>query len=259
MKTPTHRKSLRTLLAISIALIGVPAPSHAVPVALQNATATYSQYDLSLGWPFSVASAINGTAVDGLAWGIAHYTNNLGTHGGTFSESAAFETTANIGFASGSSLTFNLIQAFGAQHTIGRFRLSVTTDDRSTFADGLINGGDVTANWTVLNPNSFTSANGATLTKLGDFSILASGFLPDTDTYTVTAPTTLTGITGIRLELLEDASLPFNGPGRQPENGNLKLSEFTVDIVAVPEPTVLALVSAGSLLLAARAKQNRDE
>ncbi|MDB6124531.1 MAG: Protein of unknown function (DUF1553)/Protein of unknown function (DUF1549)/Planctomycete [Pedosphaera sp.] len=81
--------------------------------------------------------------------------------------------------------------------------------------------------WTALDPASFTSAEGATLTKLPDSSLLASGKRPDKDTYTVTAHTDLKGITGIRVEVLTDPSLPHNGPGRQ-DNGNLHLSEFQV-------------------------------
>ena len=83
-----------------------------------------------------------------------------------------------------------------------RFRFSITTDDRSTFADGLSTGGDVTANWIVLDLASAVSTGGQTLTTLPDHSVLASGTNPATDTVTVTALTSLTGITGIRLEVL---------------------------------------------------------
>jgi hypothetical protein len=82
--------------------------------------------------------------------------------------------------------------------------------------------------WTVLDPATFTSAEGSTLIRLPDSSLLASGKLPDKDTYTVTAQTALKGITAIRVELLADESLPHHGPGRQPDNGNLHLSEFQV-------------------------------
>ena len=135
---------------------------------------------------------------------------------------------------------------------LGHFRLSVTTDDRSTFCDGLATGGDVTANWTVLDPSSLSSSDGETLTELPDHSIFVSGPLLNTDIFTITAPTTLTGITGIRLEALTDPSLPFNGPGRQPDNGNFVLSEFTVGIDVIPEPSALALLTSGILLWMAR-------
>jgi hypothetical protein len=112
----------------------------------------------------------------------------------------------------------------------------------------------VTANWTVLAPSSLASSSGETFHVLPDNSILVSGTLPSTDIFTITAPTTLTGITGIRLEALTDPSLPFNGPGRQPENGNFVLSEFSVGIDAVPEPSSVALLSSGILLWAVRRK-----
>jgi hypothetical protein len=132
-------------------------------------------------------------------------------------------------------------------HSLGRFRLSVTTDDRSLFCDGLPTGGDVTANWVVLDPSSVTAINTTTFTKLSDLSILAGGPTPDTDIYTVTAPTSLTGITGIRLEALEDPSLPHGGPGRWPGNGNFVLSEFEVSIAPIPEPATSAMLAFGAL------------
>jgi hypothetical protein len=81
--------------------------------------------------------------------------------------------------------------------------------------------------WTALAPVAYTSAGGATLTKRPDRSLLAGGKRPDVDTYTITAHTDLKGITGIRLEVLTDDSLPHKGPGRQ-DNGNLHLNEFRV-------------------------------
>lgn len=97
--------------------------------------------------------------------------------------------------------------------------------------------------WHVLEPASFTSAGGAVLKKLMDNSILASGKNPSPETYTITANTPLQGITGIRLEVLSDPSLPKKGPGRAP-NGNLVLNEFKVVAgkqmdKAVPKPLVL--------------------
>ena len=206
-------------------------------VGLQQPTATFSQ---TSDGDFSVGRAINGTIADGLGWAISP---QIGP------QTAVFETTSDIGLSAGSLLTFTLNHAYSAwgEHTLGHFRISVTTDNRSTFADGLASGGDVTANWTVLDPNSFTSANGATLSELADHSILVSGALPDTDIYTITVPTSLTGITGVRLEALTDSSLPFGGPGRQPSNGNFVLSEFTVGIDTIPEPSS-TLVASGMLL-----------
>lgn len=242
--------ALIAVLAVSLSFASVESAS-AQAVALQNATATFSQ---TLSGDFSVARAINGIN-DNLGWAIFDTTQTVNTS----AQTAAFETVSNAGFAGGTTLTFNFTQTFSLTgHLLGRFRLSLTTDDRSTFADGLINNGDVTANWTVLAPTSLVSANGSTLSVLGDSSILASGINPGTDTYTILANTNLTGITGIRLEVLEDASLPTNGPGRF-SNGNFVLSELTVSqaAVAVPEVSPLALLSLGGAigLVAARRKR----
>jgi hypothetical protein len=134
-------------------------------------------------------------------------------------------------------------------HNIGRFRISLTTDLRSEFADGLATGGDVTANWVILHPLTATSTGGATLSVLSDDSILASGTNPATSVYTVTALTPLVGVTGFRLEVLEHASLPHLGPGRFPQHGNFTLTEFQVAAqAAVPEPSSLTLLGLGAII-----------
>lgn len=79
--------------------------------------------------------------------------------------------------------------------------------------------------WRVLEPTCLRSAEGVTLTRQADGSVLSSGPRPETDTYTVVAATDLETITGVRLEVLPDDSLPLKGPGRQ-DNGNLHLNEF---------------------------------
>ncbi|HWW00076.1 MAG TPA: S8 family serine peptidase [Candidatus Acidoferrum sp.] len=198
-------------------VVGIGAAS-AVP--LQKATATFSQTSTA---NFSVAKAIDGIVNDNLGWG-----NQFDPQRGAI---AAFQTVSDTGYPGGTQLIFTLIQNAiwsDPPDTLGRFRLSVTTDNRSTFCDGLPTGGNVTANWTVLQPISFSSLNGATLTLLPDNSILAGGFAPRTDTYTVVARTSLNNITGVRLEMIPDTSLPFSGPGREPANGNYVLSEFQV-------------------------------
>jgi mono/diheme cytochrome c family protein len=81
--------------------------------------------------------------------------------------------------------------------------------------------------WTVLQPSHFVSQGGATLKPLPDGSLLASGKNPDADSYEISAGTELTGITGVRLEVMSDPSLPAGGPGRDP-NGNFFLSDFEV-------------------------------
>jgi hypothetical protein len=247
---------LRSVLAPAIVTLCLASGVCEANVLLQNATATYSQTGISGNW--FVRNAIDGLYPTGLnsGWAIAQ-------DGGfvTNPQTAAFETVTDIGSAAGTLLTFNLFHYFdfnNAQygpHNSGRFRLSVTTDDRSTYADGLQTGGDVTANWTVLTPTSVSSSNGSTLTVLGDGSVLASGANNIPDVYTVQAISFLTGITGIRLEMLADDSLPDGGPGRA-TNGNFVLTELTLVASAVPEPSsiVLALSGVAGLALLRRRK-----
>ena len=89
--------------------------------------------------------------------------------------------------------------------------------------------------WTVLETVKAVSTGGATLAKQPDGSILASGKNPSPESYTITTKTPLSGITGIRLEVLPDPSLPKQGPGRAP-NGNFVLNEFHVTAAPVGEP-----------------------
>lgn len=222
-------KANRLSLTILTGCLLTTISTFAAPVPLQNATATFSQ---TASGGFAVGTAINGSSTDNQGWAIDPQTGP---------QTAVFETATYTGLAETNLLTIRLVHAYAAwgQHMLGRFRLSVTTDDRSTFADGASVGGDVTANWVVLNPETFTSSAGATMTKQPDLSLLVSGLLPETDTYTVTAGTTLTNITGIRLEALTDPSLPLNRPGRQSQSGNFVLSEFLVDIVPGNDPPTI--------------------
>ena len=167
----------------------VPLPANGQDVALQQATATFSQ---SAFGNFSIAHTVGSNAPVSPGWSI--YPNLV-------AQTAAFETVNDLGFNNGTRLTFTLSHNDPFPQNLGRFRLSVTTDARDTFADGLISGGDVTANWTVLDPISLSTAYGTILTELPDHSILASGVQPTNDTYTVTVFTAATGITGFRLEV----------------------------------------------------------
>lgn len=200
-----------------VVLTGGPIALEPQRVPLRYATTTDEQTS-----SLTIDKSIDGVHT-GAGWAIVTQDNK------THAQVAVFATVADLNVP---TLTFTLDQLFGDSHTIGRFRLSVTADDRSTFADGLHVGGDVDANWTVLDPVSFESANGATLQKLDDHSLLASGYRPATDTYTITALSPIVGITGIRLEVLEDSSLSDSGPGRA-DNGNFVLTEFTVEATPV--------------------------
>ncbi|MFO1497325.1 MAG: PSD1 and planctomycete cytochrome C domain-containing protein [Verrucomicrobiota bacterium] len=85
------------------------------------------------------------------------------------------------------------------------------------------------ARWEVLRPVTYTTSSAAELRLLEDSSLLAEGPRPETDTYSITANSSLSQITAVRLEVLSDPALPKNGPGRQ-DNGNFHLSEFSVQV-----------------------------
>jgi WD40 repeat protein/tetratricopeptide (TPR) repeat protein len=87
--------------------------------------------------------------------------------------------------------------------------------------------------WTVLQPTEMKSEKGATLTRQGDGSILASGTNSDADVYRVSAVASIDRIAAVRLEALPDASLPNNGPGRH-ETGNFSLRAFRLEQAQSP-------------------------
>lgn len=88
---------------------------------------------------------------------------------------------------------------------------------------------DTAAVWQPLELATFSSAYGATLEQQPDGSLLVSGHRPDVDVTTLVASTDLTTMTALRLEVLADASLPVEGPGRA-DNGNLHLNEVAVEV-----------------------------
>lgn len=227
-------------LALGI-LIAMPWETVAAPISFQNGSASFSQPcagghspDLSVDGDFTSGNR---------GWAIAN--TCMTPLDDTDPQTAVWETTADF---TASQLSFQLHQLFGSQHLIGRFRLSVTSDDRSTFADGLDNAGDVTATWMVLTGASASGPAGMTFAVQGDDSVLVGGTVPNTGVYSVGFAGSFMDITGIRLEVLEEISLPFDGPGLQPTNGNFVLTELTLDAsspVAMPEPGTLALFGLG--------------
>lgn len=96
-------------------------------VPLQNATATYEQTGAADANPYkkwAVAAAIDGDA-KGKTWGWAVMEKVGQPH------AAVFETLNDLTLADGATLTISLLQNLdNPQHTIGRFRLSVTTSPR---------------------------------------------------------------------------------------------------------------------------------
>lgn len=91
------------------------------------------------------------------------------------------------------------------------------------------------ADWVVLKPDEARSHGGATLKPLDDSSLRAEGPNPERDTYTVSAVTTLPGVTAFRLEVIPDPMLPNQGAGRA-SDGNFVLNQFTVTAEPADRP-----------------------
>lgn len=89
--------------------------------------------------------------------------------------------------------------------------------------------------WTPLDPSELKSAVGASLAKLEDKSVVATGAIGK-DVYTIVAPVDGKGITAIRLEAINDATLPVGGPGRA-KNGNFVVSEIKATIAPKSDPS----------------------
>jgi hypothetical protein len=196
-------------------------------VPLQNATADFSENGRAVGL------AIDASGTTG--WGIFEAQDYLPKGRGAV---AVFETATNIGYPEGTRLVLTLRHGAAGQLALGKFRLSITTDDRLLFADGLASRGDILANWTPLQPLSATAAAGGVMTVNAGATVLVSGANPATNAYTITAITPVTGITGFRLEALEDSTLPSNGPGRA-ANGNAVLTDFSVQAAPATLPHIL--------------------
>ncbi len=99
-------------------------PTEPQPVPLQNATADFSQDK------YSVAAAIDGNVATG--WAIAPQFGKRHV--------AVFETKEDLAPAAADSrltLVITLDQQYGTEHTIGRFRISATTEPRPVSADDL--------------------------------------------------------------------------------------------------------------------------
>lgn len=83
------------------------------------------------------------------------------------------------------------------------------------------------AKWTVLSDGSFDSGSRSTGTKQADGSWLVDGAPVTKDVYTLKLKIAdATKVTGLRLEVLPDPSLPGNGPGRA-GSGNFVLTEIS--------------------------------
>jgi hypothetical protein len=170
---------------------------------------------------FSQASFPPSLAIDGVTTG-----NGWATLSRV--EAAAFRlATDSETFSYGTRFVFRMHFQF-LDHPLGRFRFAYTKADRTLFADGnlgLTTPGIVgeDALWRVLHPRRVCANNAARLFRKPDDSLLVEVVPTKATEYIVEADTLESGITGIRLEVMQDPSLPSNGPGLF-ANGNFVLT-----------------------------------
>ncbi len=81
--------------------------------------------------------------------------------------------------------------------------------------------------WMPVSVKEVRGTGSAKLEKLPDGTIRSTGSGGELPDYVVTAETALTGITGVKLEVLTDETVPAFGPGYK--DGNFLLSEFVVE------------------------------
>jgi hypothetical protein len=220
-ETPNHQKdkNMKKLnsglvvacgfLAMTLAI--VPAEATPVPVPLQQATATFSQ------GTFVIGNTIDGGALT--HWGI---------YPATISPIVAVWETQTDESHPQWEFSFHH-NAFNPGTLPRKTRISYTTDDRSTFADGLASGGDVTANWTELAPTSIdTSLTGGQATTINGDNTIDWGTPTGNGINIVTVNTALANVTGFRLELIavDPDGFGYNGPG---DVDNTLLSEIKIE------------------------------
>jgi len=154
-----------------------------------------------------------------------------------------------------SRLELRIVQNHGANHTLGRFRVSsfreylpesnLTDNERRAqhlarkFGAWENEVAAKAAHWSVAEPVESVSANHATFVRLDDGSLLLKGDIPNTDTYDVKFRTDLNNITAIRIEALPHPSLPNGGPGRgviMSAGGDFLLSEIAASAAPWLDP-----------------------
>jgi len=205
------------VIADAAAIIAVPTPS-GPSVPLQNPRATVEQGGLPIE---------NVLTDDSNGWA-------------TLSQAsvAVFDLVAPIASAD-TELTFLLKNQSGfPDHVLGKFRLSVTTDAAPDFG----------STWVQLAPDSATAVSSNPVNFLADnvLSLTDVGATVD-DVEVVATVTGMPGITGIRLEAIQDAATgTYLGPGI-PGNNNFVLTSFAVTQVPIPEPSTFALSALGLL------------
>jgi hypothetical protein len=148
-------------------------------------------------------------------------------------------------------------QLYGAQHTIGRLKISFGTADTpnsvlevrrresldKAFSAWLVQQKATTATWQIIKPVKATS-NLPLLTIQADSSVFVSGDITKADTYQVDLGKPPEAVTAIRLEALPDPRLPGRGPGMtyyEGAKGDFLMGEF--QLTADGQPVKIAKAS----------------
>jgi hypothetical protein len=216
------------------------------PVALQQATGTWTQ---PCAGAYRPANTIDGDTRTSWALGRCD-----GAPDQTLTESLVFETTTDI-VGLGASLELALFSGRfdpccgGGMMTLGRFRVCVTGMSRQEFADGRSIGGQIGEGWTVLAPDSVvteatdafgvplaSSQNTPGVSVLGGGVIEIGGANPEYARYVVKGRSPIERVTGVRIEMINDAAPVtggFRGPGRH-ANGNCEIREVSLASASGP-------------------------
>jgi len=215
------------------------------PIALGSAEADFAQAH------FAAEGAIDGKPETG--WAI-----DDGSGHPNRDRSATFNVAGKLPAEGRARLKFRLDHDHGGQHNLGRFRISAgrrAVRDGSKSPEGRRRdrlaarraeweSGLKLTRWATATPTVVESAKRATLTVLGDRSVLATGDKPNNDTYRVEIPADRGRITAIRVEVLPHESLPDGGPGRAPlfSVGNFFLSQFDAALATADGPAASSVV-----------------
>ena len=90
--------------------------------------------------------------------------------------------------------------------------------------------------WQTMPVETVTASFGVKFEKLHDASFIARGDAATNNIYFVTAQPVQKAITGFRLEVMADISLPHGGPGRRLADGVASINEFIAEVVNQDNP-----------------------
>ncbi len=100
--------------------------------------------------------------------------------------------------------------------------------------------------WQIVTPAAVGAESSATLRPLDDGSVLATGDVPNDDTYTIDLAPGDAPVAALRLEVLPDESLPGGGPGRGEilADGDFLLTHVRAELITASGTTPIEIASA---------------